>query len=213
MGLFYRREQPQTDVAYRVSIGDERTKLIVGLGNPGSKYDHTRHNVGFLCLDTFAAAENGSWTEKKTLKSLICDLRIGRSRIVLCKPQTYMNNSGEAVQAVQSFFKIPNSSTIAVYDELDIAFGQIRTRTGGSAGGHNGVKSLIQHIGEDFGRVRVGIGPKTPAQIDSADFVLQKFNQEEQDNLKSLTTEVSSLINEYIFGESLVPDTRRFILQ
>lgn len=211
MGLFFKREQPQTDIPYQISIGKEQTKLIVGLGNPGSKYNLTRHNIGFLCLDAFAQTENGSWTEKKALKSIICDLRIGQSRILLCKPQTYMNHSGEAVQALQSFFKITNSSTLVVYDELDIDFGQIRTRVGGSAGGHNGVKSLIQHIGEDFGRIRVGIGPKNPPQMDSADFVLQKFSEQEQASLKALTTEVSSLINEFIFGDRLIHETRSFL--
>lgn len=211
MALFYKKEQQQTDIAYRVSIGQEQTKLVIGLGNPGKKYDLTRHNVGFLCLDAFAATENGSWTEKKTLKALVCDLRIGQSRILLCKPQTYMNNSGESVQAVQNFFKIPNSSTVVVHDELDIPFGQIRTRTGGSAAGHNGIKSLITHIGEDFGRVRVGIANEFSSQAESADFVLQKFSKSEQGNLKALTTEVSSLLNEYLFGGELYPETRSFL--
>ncbi len=215
MGLFYRREQRQLDVAYNVSIGSEQTKLIIGLGNPGSKYELTRHNAGFLCLDAFAAAEGGVWSDKKALKSLICDLRLGQSRILLCKPQTYMNNSGEAAAAVQNFFKIPNANTVVVHDELDLPFGQLRTKVGGGAAGHNGIKSLIQHIGEDFGRVRIGIGPKSagqrPPQMDSADFVLQKFDKTEQGNLKTLTTEVNALLNEFIFGTELTTETRKFL--
>lgn len=211
MGLFYRREQPQVEVPYTVSIGNETTKLIVGLGNPGKKYDLTRHNTGFLCLDALAEAENGVWAEKKALRSLVCDLRLGQSRILLAKPTTYMNLSGEAVRAIQSYFKLNNSQTVVVHDELDIPFGQIRTRAGGSAAGHNGVKSLIQHCGEDFGRIKVGVKNELSAQVDSANFVLQKFSKEEQASLKALKTEVNSLLNEYIFGNELTPETRKFL--
>ncbi|MFZ1324289.1 MAG: aminoacyl-tRNA hydrolase [Candidatus Saccharimonadales bacterium] len=210
MGLFHRKELPQIEVPYTLSIGSENTRLIVGLGNPGKKYDGTRHNTGFACLDAFAAAENGTWSEKKTLKSLICDLRIGSSRVLLCKPATYMNLSGEAVRAVQHYYKLSNQDTVVIYDELDIPFGQIRTKAGGGAAGHNGIKSLIQHVGEDFGRIRVGIGPKSPQQPDSAGFVLQKFSPAEQDSLKLLVTETGSIMNEYIFG-GLPPGTRKFL--
>lgn len=211
MGLFHRREQPQTEVLYSVSFGQEKTKLIVGLGNPGSKYDLTRHNVGFYCVDALVEAENGSWNEKKSLKCLIAEIRIGGTRLIVCKPLTFMNLSGEAVKAVQHFYKLTNQETIVVHDELDIPFGQIRTRIGGSAAGHNGVKSLIGHCGEGFSRVRVGIGPKTPEQIDSADFVLQKFSREEQGKLKSLSTEVTAILNEASFGDKLQAETRNFI--
>lgn len=211
MGLFHRREERQTEVLYSVGIGLENTKLIIGLGNPGKKYDGTRHNIGFACLDAFAAAENGTWTEKKSFRSLICELRIGQTRVILCKPATYMNLSGEAAQAVQSYFKLRNSNTVAVHDELDISFGQIRARAGGSAAGHNGVKSLIQHFGEDFGRVRIGIKNDLSGQADSADFVLQKFNKEEQGQMKALTTEAISLLNEFVFGDTLPADTRKFL--
>lgn len=210
MGLFQRREQPQTEMSYSISIGSEQTKLIVGLGNPGRKYDQTRHNVGFLCLDAFASAESGNWTEKKTLRSLICELRLGQTRVILCKPTTFMNLSGEAVQAVQRYFKLSNAQTLVVHDELDIVFGQVRARRGGSAAGHNGIKSLMTNLGEDFGRIRVGVANEHAGQVDSADFVLQKFSQEEQVSLKTLTTEVGSLINEFIFGD-LPNDTRKFL--
>ena len=96
---------------------DGMISLIVGLGNIGKEYDLTRHNIGFFCVDTLVEAENGSWSEKKTLKSQISDLKIGSTRLILCKPTTYMNLSGEAVQAVQKYFKISNSKTIVVHDE------------------------------------------------------------------------------------------------
>lgn len=211
MGLFHRKEQPQLEIPYTVGINNKNTRLIVGLGNPGAKYDLTRHNIGFFCVDTIAEAENGSWSEKKSLRSLICDFKIGETRIILCKPATYMNLSGEAVQLVQSYFKISNQQTIAIYDELDIQFGQIRTRIGGSAAGHNGVKSLIQNIGEDFGRVRIGIANEYSSKADSADFVLQRFSKSEQANLKVLSNEVTAIINEAIFGNQLTAETRKFI--
>ncbi len=211
MGLFFRREQPQTELPYSINYGLEKTKLIIGLGNPGVKYELTRHNIGFYCVDALVAAENGSWSEKKTLKCLISDLKIGGSRIIVCKPTTFMNLSGEAVQSVQRFFKLSNADTIVVHDELDLPFGQIRTRTGGSAGGHNGIKSLITHIGEDFGRVRIGIANEFSGKVDSADFVLQKFSKNEQEQMKPLRTEVAAILNEFIFGGELTPETRSFI--
>lgn len=211
MGLFHRREQPQTEVLYTVGIGDEKTKLIIGLGNPGKEYELTRHNTGFICVDAFAANENGSWHAKNSLQSQICELRIGQTRIILCKPQTFMNLSGQAARAVQQFYKITNADTLSVYDELDIQFGQIRSRLGGSSAGHNGVKSLVSHLGEDFGRIRVGIANEHSSRTDSADFVLQKFSKAEQGGLDKLTTEVSAIINEYVFGGELASDTRRFI--
>ncbi len=212
MGLFQKRREEHSEIQYRVSYGLEKTKLIVGLGNPGTQYELTRHNIGFLVADALVKAENGSWSEKKALKSLVSELKVGTVRLVVVKPQTFMNLSGEAVQAVQRFYKLTNQDTVVVYDELDIPFGQIRTRAGGSAAGHNGVKSLIQHLGEDFGRIRVGIGPKIPAQMDSADFVLQKFSKAEQENLKALHAEAIAILNESIFGGELKPETRKFIL-
>lgn len=210
MGLFHRREEQQTEVLYQIGSSLENTKLLVGLGNPGAKYDGTRHNIGFYCVDALVAAESGSWSEKKPLKCLLADVRIGQSRILVCKPTTFMNLSGEAVRAVQDYFKISNADTIVVHDELDLPFGQIRTRIGGSAGGHNGIKSLIAHCGEDFGRVRIGIANEFSDKVDSADFVLQKFSKEEQGSLKVLSTEVNAIINEAIFGK-LSSETRKFL--
>lgn len=211
MGLFQRRQQPEIEVQYNVSYGLEKTKLVVGLGNPGAKYDLTRHNIGFLVADALVEAENGSWSEKKALKSQISELKVGSMRLIVIKPLTFMNLSGEAVQAVQHFYKLTNADTIVIHDELDIPFGQIRSRLGGSAAGHNGVKSLIQHLGEDFGRIRIGVANEFSDKVDSADFVLQKFSKEEQGQLKALTTETIAILNEAIFGGELKPETRSFI--
>lgn len=211
MGLFQRQRQEDIEVTYTVSFGNENTKLIVGLGNPGAEYDLTRHNIGFYTADALVGAENGSWSEKKALKCHVADLKVGSSRIIVIKPLTFMNLSGEAVQAVQRFYKLSNQDTLVIHDELDVNFGKIRTQIGGSAAGHNGIKSIIQHCGEDFGRIRIGIGPKKPEQIDSADFVLQRFSQGEQASLKPLTTEAIAIINEAVFGGTLQADTRSFL--
>lgn len=213
MALLHRKDREQSESLFTIGISSmlDNTWLVVGLGNIGKEYDLTRHNIGFFCVDTLVEAENGSWSEKKTLKSQISDLKIGSTRLILCKPTTYMNLSGEAVQAVQKYFKISNSKTIVVHDELDIPFGQIRTRVGGSSAGNNGIKSLIQHLGEDFGRVRVGVSNEFSDKIESADFVLQKFSKDEQGSLKLLSNEVISIINETVFGGILTADTRNFL--
>lgn len=188
--------------------------LVVGLGNPGSKYEGTRHNVGFMALDTFAGSQEfGAWTAKKSQHSEITAKALGGTKVILAKPSTYMNDSGKAVAALQRFYKVKNSETLVVADELDINFGQIRVRRGGSSAGHNGVQSVIDACGEDFCRIRIGVGPKTPEQMDSADFVLQKFSDKEQAHLIRMSREVSTLIGEYIYsGGQIEPQTRSFIL-
>lgn len=213
MALFQRRPEAGHAVQY-YTLGQNKTLLIVGLGNPGKEYDDTRHNIGFAALDAFAEANNfDPWVNKKDLKCEMTSGRLGETRVILIKPTTYMNLSGEAAQAVAHFYKIPASRIVAVYDEIDIDFGQIRTRTGGSSAGHNGVKSLIQHLGEDFGRVRIGIGPKTPEQIDSADFVLARFSSEQQAQLKNLTRETTAILSEYCYGDGQLPaETRNFMV-
>src|SRR5581483_6141174 len=157
MALFQRKPQVQSSVPL-YSIGAHKTILIIGLGNPGAEYAQTRHNIGFAVLDDFAAANDfPAWTVKRDLKCRLSIHALGENRVILCKPETFMNNSGEAAQAVQHFYRVYNQSTVAVYDELAIPFGSLRSRLGGSAAGHNGVKSLIERLGEDFGRLRIGI--------------------------------------------------------
>lgn len=211
MALFVKR--PETSSPPLYTLGLSRNVMIVGLGNPGKQYDGTRHNIGFACIDALAAKQDFSpWLDKKDLKCHLTTGTIGNTRVVLVKPTTFMNLSGEAVQAVSNFYKIAAPAIVAVYDELDIPFGQIRTRIGGSSAGHNGVKSLIQHLGEDFGRVRIGIGPKIPEQIDSADFVLGKFTSEQQADLGPLLKESQAILTEYIYGEKLPTETRNFLI-
>lgn len=213
MALFQRKPQTSTSLPL-YTLGNRKTLLIVGLGNPGKKYDGTRHNIGFAVVDNFAAGnEFPAWTAKSALKCMLTQATLGESSVILAKPTTFMNLSGEAVRAIAHFYKIPASHIVVVHDELDIAFGQILTRVGGSSAGHNGLKSIIECIGADFGRVRIGIGPKIPAAIDSADFVLQKFSKIEKKQLSALRREASAVLSEFIFGASSLPaDTRSFIV-
>lgn len=212
MALFQRRPQLGDSIQF-YTLGQNRAVLVVGLGNPGKEYENTRHNVGFAAMDAFVAA-NGfdQWVEKKNLKCLQSGGQLGETRVIVIKPTTFMNLSGEAVQAVANFYKIPADKIIVVHDELDIPFGQIRLRMGGSSAGHNGLKSVIQHMGEGFGRVRVGIGPKEPEQMDSADFVLARFNKEQQSHMSELTREVSAILSEASFGGELPHETRNFLV-
>ncbi len=210
MALFQKKPQTSSS-APLYTLGLNKTVLVVGLGNPGKKYEKTRHNLGFMCLDSFAKNHDfPAWTEKKDLKSLITIQNLGDVRVILSKPTTFMNNSGEAVQAVQHFYKIPNNCMAVVHDELDIPFGQIRTRRGGSSAGHNGIKSLLQNVEGDINRVRIGIGATT--KLDGAEFVLQKMSGAEEKELPALVKEVESVLIEYIYSGELNPETRSFII-
>lgn len=197
-----------------MTIGLNKTLLLVGLGNPGSEYDQTRHNIGYVCIDDFVDknADMGPWMSKKDLNCLIATGRMGDTRVLAIKPTTFMNLSGEAVQAAASFYKAPLERTIVIHDDIDVAFGQIRMRMGGSAAGHNGIKSVTRWMGETYGRVRIGIGPKLPEQIDSADFVLQRFNSDELRHMPELVRETTAILSELVYGAELPLETRSFLV-
>jgi PTH1 family peptidyl-tRNA hydrolase len=208
MALFQKKPQI-SDSAPLYTISSNKTALIIGLGNPEKKYDGTRHNIGFAALDYFAKQNDfPGWVDKKDLKCHVVMHTLGGTRVILCKPTAYMNNSGESAQAIQKFYRIYNQNTLAIYDELAIPFGQIRTRVGGSDAGHNGVKSLIQHVGDDFSRLRIGVGNDISEKADSANFVLGKFSKQEQAKLPDVIKETSVLMTEYIFGGQLPHETR-----
>jgi peptidyl-tRNA hydrolase, PTH1 family len=210
MALFQKKPQVSSS-APLYTLGLNKTLLIVGLGNIGKKFDGTRHNIGFAAVDSFATSQNfDAWMEKKDMKCHITTQTIGSSRVIVIKPTTLMNLSGEAIQAVAHFYKVPNQQIVVVHDELDIPFGSIRTRIGGSAAGNNGIKSAIQHIGEDFGRLRVGIKAKTP--MSAADFVLAKFSKEEQAHMPALYKETTAILTEFVYGGQLLAETRDFII-
>ena len=214
MGLFSKKPTQTSSTAPLYTIGGQKTVLLVALGNPGKEYDGTRHNIGFAAIDAFVGAnsEFGSWVVKKDLKCQLVSATLGSTRVIAIKPITFMNLSGEAVQAVQSFYKLGPGDTVVIHDELDIDFGQIRTRVGGGSAGHNGLKSIMQHTGENFGRVRIGINSEHRTKNDEKDFVLKPFSKEEQGELKNLTREVTSILTEYIFGGQLATETRNFLI-
>lgn len=213
MGLFQKKPSIETSAPF-YTLGLETTLLIIGLGNIGKEYEGTRHNIGFGVIDNFADKQGfEDWIAKKDLKCVITSHKMGDSKVILVKPTTYMNNSGVAVQAIQRFYRLDNSKTLVVHDELDIGFGSIRTRIGGKSAGHNGIKSIISHCGEDFGRVRIGVGPKKPARMASEDFVLAKFSKEQAGHLKLLFQETNSILSEYAYGRGELPsETRNFIV-
>ncbi len=155
--------------------------LVVGLGNPGREYDGTRHNVGFAVLDALARALGLAWERSRRFEADLARGEIAPGRTaLLAKPLTFMNESGRAVQSLASFHRVPPANTIAVYDDLNIALSFVKVSVTGSAGGHNGVASLLAHLGDGFIRYRIGIGPKEPPEIDMADFVLGCFTSDQQ---------------------------------
>lgn len=209
------QKKPQTSEPKSFyTTGLSKTILVVGLGNPEPKYDQTRHNVGFMCLDEFVAKtdEMGDWVNKKDFKGLVSQGTIGSNRIIALKPTTFMNLSGEAVGLISRFYQITPDNTAVIHDELDVDFGQIRLRVGGTSAGHNGIKSVTKAISEGYGRIRIGIGPKHPEQIETEDFVLKKFDKNETAQLDNLKREATAIISEFVYGSSLPNETRSFLI-
>lgn len=171
--------------------------VIVGLGNPGLKYDRTRHNVGFETIDKFAAKHNIK-LDKEKFKAILGEGNINGEKVVLVMPLTYMNLSGESVQAVLAWHKVTPDKLIVVYDDISLDVGNVRTRPKGSAGGHNGMKNIISMIGNDnFPRVRVGVGDK-PKDWDLADYVLSQFSKEERFLIEQATDKACMVIETII---------------
>ena len=204
MALFVKRNTEGDSLPlYSTSLGE--TVLIAGLGNIGKEYVGTRHNIGFEAVDYFAKLYDfPAWIEKKDLRCHLTKNRVGDKNVIIIKPTTFMNESGQSVLATQKYFRLPNSKTVVVHDDLDVDFGQIRCRRGGGSAGNNGIKSLITQLGEDFYRLRIGIKNSQLEKMDSADFVLAKFNKEERGSITKLTKEVSSIISEYTVQGKLI---------
>lgn len=164
-------------------------KLFVGLGNPGAAYAGHRHNVGFMALDRIAA-DHGFTPWRKGIKALQSEGRLGAEKVVLLKPQTFMNASGEAVQAAMAFWKLPLADLVVFHDELDLAPFKVRVKQGGGHAGHNGLRSIHAHLGEAYGRVRIGIGH--PGHKDAvAGYVLHDFAKAEEGGLDDLLRGIS----------------------
>ena len=176
-------------------------KLIVGLGNIGQKYTFTRHNVGFMLVDSIAVNNNISFRENTRLKCFVANLRNGIDDYLIIKPTTFMNLSGESVRAVVDYYKIPMEDVLIIYDDLSLELGKIRFRANGSDGGHNGIKSIIQHLGtKDVARLKIGIGPQP--NVPSEVFVLQNFAKEELESLKPVLTKAKEGV-ECFFKEGI----------
>ena len=158
--------------------------LIVGLGNPGREYAHTRHNAGFRCLDLIAEALNCK-VDKLKFQGLYSQVSYNGKKLFLLKPQTYMNLSGRSVVQLSAYFNIPPQRIIVLFDDISLPPGRLRIRGNGSAGGHNGIKSIIQELGsQDFPRVKIGVGAKPHPDYDLADWVLSGFSAKEEKDLK-----------------------------
>ena len=172
-------------------------KLIVGLGNIGSEYEGTRHNVGFSCLELLAEKEGVLFKLEPKLKSLIANFNISGEKVLLVKPTTYMNLSGEAVEAVMNYYKIDKEDLIVICDDLDMEVGKIRFRTKGSAGGHNGLKNIIEHLGTDaFNRIKIGIS--RDKNIPVVNWVLGHFSKEDKEVIEESFNKVSNSLSDYL---------------
>ena len=183
-------------------------KLIIGLGNVGGKYTFTRHNVGFMVADKIALDNELEFKDNSKLKSLITKFYKDGEEYMIVKPTTYMNLSGEAMRAVIDYYKIDPKDMIIVYDDLSLNLGNIRFRATGSDGGHNGIKSIIKHLGtNEFMRLKIGIGPQPP--IPSEAFVLQNFDKESLEPLKAiLKTSIEAIF--YCFENGIEKTQNKF---
>ncbi len=175
--------------------GSTISHMVVGLGNPGKEYAFTRHNTGFLALDYLSDIHKVKINRSK-FKALIAEATLNGKRVIFMQPQTFMNNSGEAVAEAANFYKIKPENIIVVFDDISLPVGKMRIRKNGSAGGHNGIKSIISHLeSQNFPRIKIGIGEKPFAEMDLADWVLSKFNSDEQKILFELFDKCSEAIN------------------
>lgn len=177
--------------------------IICGLGNPGTKYENTRHNIGFMTVDTFCEKYKLS-CKKLKFKSLTCDCMLGGKRCLVMKPSTFMNKSGEAVEEAMSFYKIPPEKVILIYDDISLDVGKMRIRTKGSAGGHNGMKNIILLTNSDeFPRIKIGVGAKPHPDYNLADWVLSMFPKEDGEKLTNVMNNAVSAIELMAQGKTI----------
>lgn len=172
--------------------------FIVGLGNPGLQYENTRHNAGFMVADCFIKTQNGDFNKNK-MQAIFGECKVGNNRVLVAKPQTFMNNSGTAVSSIAKFYKIPTDRIIVVCDDINLDIGKIRIRRKGSDGGQKGMRDIIELLGTDeITRIKVGVGKKPHPEYDLVDWVLSKFANEAQEDLKSALEKASKALSEII---------------
>ena len=171
---------------------ENKPVLIVGLGNPGPEYMMTRHNVGFMALDALAGTD-ASWKSEKN--ALTTRIEIDGVRAILAKPQAYMNNSGVAVLALMTFYKVPLENLIVIHDDMDVSVGDCRKKIGGGSAGHNGIKSIDANVGREYRRIRIGVGhPRDyESKIDPADWVLGRFTSDQADKIANVISQIDVL--------------------
>lgn len=175
------------------------TYLIVGLGNPGDKYSKTRHNIGFKAIRLlFEEGDYDILKESSKFDSIIAEKNIDDTKIILSQPLTFMNNSGQAVQKIKSYYRIANQNILVIYDDIDLPIGNIRIRKKGGSGTHNGMKSVIQQLGtEDFARIRVGIGEPYPPQKDLSTYVLEPFTKNELSTIEQSLKNIPKIVHDF----------------
>ena len=179
-------------------------KIIVGLGNPGERYIGTRHNIGFVVADLVRERlDFPSWNEKKKLKSYVCEGKIGDEKLIIVKPLTFMNASGEAVSPIVNFYKLPLSSLLIIHDDFDLPLGKIRFRLESKGKStHNGIRSIVEKLGTpDFPRLRLGVDAES--NLEKEVFVLQRFGKHEEDEVKEMVDEAVSKVRLFIKGEAI----------
>lgn len=176
-------------------MSDNKTIVIIGLGNPGDEYKNTRHNLGFEVVD-FLAKESGLSFKEEKNKYEWLEMKLNEFKIILIKPLTYMNLSGRAVLGVMSKFKISPSQILVIYDDISLSLGVIRFRPSGSAGGHNGIRSVIENIGQEFNRMKIGIDDKAHGTLTG--YVLGKFTPEERNKIDLVVEKMPNVINYFL---------------
>ena len=190
--MFFRKPKPKGPVDF----------LIVGLGNPGKKYEGTRHNAGFMAIDVLAN-RLGVKLDRLKYKSLCCQVELGDKRCLLMKPHTFMNNSGEAVQEAARFYKIPAERVLVLFDDISLPPGKLRIRRKGSDGGHNGIKSIIYLLNSDqFPRVKIGVGKKPHPDYDLASWVLSGFSKPDQQLMLEAYDKAADAVELLVKGET-----------
>ena len=186
------------------------TKLLVGLGNPGDKYFETKHNVGFMLIDQLAKKQNVTFTHDKIFQADLASFFFNGEKIYLVKPTTFMNESGKAIHALLTYYVLDIEDLLVIYDDLDMEVGKIRLRAKGSAGGHNGVKSIIQHIGTQvFNRIKIGIG-RPQKGMSVVHHVLSKFDQENYVGILQSIDKVNDAVNYYLQEKNFEKTMQRY---
>jgi PTH1 family peptidyl-tRNA hydrolase len=182
-------------------------KIIFAQGNPGNEFSSTRHNVGFYLIDALARKHGAPFATKAKFHAEVAEVALEGQKVLLVKPTTYYNETGQSARAIIVFYKLdPASDLLVIHDDLALPFGTIRTRPSGSDAGNNGIKSLNAHLGQRYGRIRIGIYNELRDQIPDADFVLAKFTRDEAEELPALFTHTEQFIGSFVNGE--LPSTK-----